>query len=94
MIAGLPLRLALKQHGVETGNCFFCTIQVEDNTHRFIQCSIACQIWSYNSQIWQVLHDVLLRQDRGCFLQFTMVDLFLRYWGLCYNWDMHNAFAF
>ena len=23
------------------GNCFFCTIQMEDSTHRFIQCPIA-----------------------------------------------------
>ena len=37
------------------------------------------------------------------FAQFTQVDpnsemeivfLFLRYWGLCHNWDMRNAFVF
>ena len=34
---------------------FFCTVQMEDSTHRFVQCPIVSQIWSYISQIWQVL---------------------------------------
>ena len=55
LIGGLPLGIALKRRGLVMGNCFFCIVQMEDNTHRFIQCPIACQIWSYISQIWQVL---------------------------------------
>ena len=41
LTGGLPLGLALKRCGLVTSNCFFCTIQMEDNTHRFIQCLIA-----------------------------------------------------
>ena len=55
LIGGSPLVLALNCRGLATGNCFFCTVQMEDSTHRFIQCLIACQIWSYISQIWQLL---------------------------------------
>ena len=33
--------LALKQRGLAT-RCFFCIIQVNYNSHRFIQCLIAC----------------------------------------------------
>ena len=55
LIGGLPLGLALKRRGLATSNCFFCIVQMEDSTHRFIQCSIASQIWSYISQIWQNL---------------------------------------
>ena len=56
LIGGLPLGLALKCRGLATGYCFFWTIQMEDSTHRFIQCMVACQIWRlYISHIWQVL---------------------------------------
>ena len=39
-----------------TGNMhfFFCTLQVEDSMHCFIQCLITHQILGYISQIWQV----------------------------------------
>ena len=36
LIGGSPLGLALKQHALATS--FFCIIQMEDSTHRFIQC--------------------------------------------------------
>ena len=76
---------------------------MEDSTYRFIQCLIACQIWSYISQIWQVLSRYYLTPRQWVFAQFTQVDpnseieiifLFLRYWGLCHNWNMRNAFVF
>ena len=74
LIGGLPLGLALKRRGLATGNCFFCTVQMEDSTHRFIQCSIVCQIWSYISQIWQVLSQCYLTPRQWVFAQFTQVD--------------------
>ena len=49
LIGGLPLGLTLKRHGLATGNCFFCTVQMEDTTHRLIQCPIVYHIWSYIS---------------------------------------------
>mgnify|MGYP002776137581 CR=1 FL=1 len=61
LIGGLPLGLALKRRGLATSN--FCIVQMEDNTHRFIQCLIVCQIWSYISQIW---HGGIWRLDSGC----------------------------
>ena len=76
---------------------------MEDSTHRFIQCLIACQIWSYISQIWQVLSRCYLTPSQWVFAKFTQVDpksemeivfLFLRYWGLRHNWNMRNAFVF
>ena len=94
---------ALKRRGLATGNCFFCTVQMEDITHRFIQCTIACEIWSYISQISQVLSRCYLTPRQWVFAQFTQVDLksemeivflFLRYWGLRHNWNMRNAFVF
>ena len=103
LIGGLPLGIALKRRGLAMGNCFFCTVQMEDSTHRFIQCPIACQIWSYISQIWQVLSRCYLTPSQWVFAQFTQVDpksemeivfLFLRYWGLRHNWNMRNAFVF
>ena len=96
-------RLALKRRGLSTGNCFFCIVQMEDITHRFIQCPIASQIWSYISQIWQVLSRCYLTPRQWVFAQFTQVDpksemetafLFLRYWGLLHNWGLRNAFVF
>ena len=50
LIGGLPLELALKCRGLTTGNYLIYTIQIEDNTHRFIQYLIVCQIWSYIAQ--------------------------------------------
>ena len=106
LIGGLPLGLALKRRGLATSNCFFCIVQMEDRTHHCVQYLIACQIWSYISQIWQVLSWCYLTPRPWLFAQFTQVDpknqrwalgiifLFLRYWGLCHNWDMHNAFVF
>ena len=96
LTGGLPLGLALKRRGLATSNCFFC-VQMEDNTHRFIQ----CLIWSYISRIWQVLSWYYLT-PRQVFAQFTLhpksemeiVFLFLRYWGLHHNWDMRYAFVF
>ena len=44
LIGGLPLGLALKRHGLAMANCFFCSVQMEDNTLHFIQCTITCQI--------------------------------------------------
>ena len=80
---------------------------MEDNTHRFIQRPIACQIWSYISQNWQVLyHGVLFdtkiagvctnnsHKGRSKNKRWTPVLLFQRAWGLCHNWDMRNAFVF
>ena len=97
LIGGLPLGIALKRRGLAMGNCFFCTIHIEDSTHQFIQCLIVCQIWSYISQIWQVLSRCYLMLKHWVFAQFTQVDpksemeivfLFLRYWGLRHNWNM------
>ena len=64
---------------------------------------IACLIWSYIYQILQVLSRCYLTPRQWVFAQFTQVDpelemeivfLFLRYWGLRHNWNMHNAFVF
>ena len=78
-------------------------VQMEDNTHLFIQCPIVSQIRGYISQIWQVLSWCYLTPRQWAFVKFTQVDpksemeivfLFLKYWGLCHNWDMRNAFVF
>ena len=61
MIGGLPLGSALKRRGLGFGTCFFCTVPLEDSTHRFIKCPIACTIWKYLSDIWQVLTRCYLR---------------------------------
>ena len=47
LIGGLPLGLALKRLGITTGNCFFCTIQMEDNTHRFIHRFLYWNKWKF-----------------------------------------------
>ena len=54
MIQGLTLGLALERCEL-TNNYFFCIGQVEDSMYNFIPCPIAHWIWSYISQIWQVL---------------------------------------
>ena len=82
---------------------WFCEAEVMCMLHWFIQCLIACQIWSYISQIWQVLSRCYLTPKQWVFAQFTQDDpkskmeinvLFLRYLGLHHNWDMCNAFVF
>ena len=69
----------------------------------YVQCMIACHIWSYISQIWQVLSQCYLAPKPWVFAQFIQGDrklemgiifLFPRYWGLRHNWDMHNTFVF
>ena len=96
--------LGFVEVGVATGNCLFCIVQMEYSTHQFIQCLIACQIWSNCiSQNWQVLSWCYLTPKQWVFAQFTQVDpksemeiefLILRYCGLRHNWDMRNAFVF
>ena len=103
MIGGLPLGSALKRRGLGSGTCFFCTVPLEDSTHRFIKCPIACTIWKYLSEIWQVLTRCYLRPQQWVFSQYVqngsndemeILFQFLRYWGLQHNWNMRNAFMF
>ena len=103
MVGGLPLGSALKRRDLGYGTCFFCTIPLEDNTHRFIQCPVAQTIWKYISEIWQVLSRCYLRPKQWVFAQYVqnrpsddteIMFQFLRYWGLRHNWDMRNAFIF
>ena len=55
-----------------------------------------------HTQNWQVLSQCYLTPRQWVFAQFThdpksemeIIFLFIRYWGLCYNWDMRNAFVF
>ena len=54
LLAQHPLGLALKRRGLVLGTCSFYTISLEDNTHRFIKCPIACIIWISLSDVWQV----------------------------------------
>ena len=71
MIGGLPLGSSLKRRRLGSGICFFCTILLEDNTHRFIKCPIACIIWKYLLDVWQVLTRCYLRPlTMGFFLVF------------------------
>mgnify|MGYP000120151806 FL=1 len=52
--------------------CFFCTIMLEDSTHRFIECLITSIIWQYLSDIWQVYEGL----NNGFFLSmFKMVQM-------------------
>ena len=101
---GFAFGITSNIHGLAIGNHVFWIVQVEDITHHFMQCSIACKIWSYISQIWQILSQYYWTLDgHVIFAQFTKVNsklemeivlLFLRYLGLHHNWDMHNAFVF
>ena len=52
MIGGLLLGSALKGREPGSGTCFFCTIPLEDSTHRFIKCPITCTIRKYLSDVW------------------------------------------
>ena len=80
------------------------TISLEDNTHRFIKCSITCISWKHLSNIWQVLTHCYLRpQQSWVFSQYVQNGptdepeiLFqnLQYWELQHNWNMRNALMF
>ena len=37
----------LKRRGLGSGTCFFCTMLLEDNPHKFIKCDTAYIIWKY-----------------------------------------------
>ena len=100
MIGGLPLGSALKTRGLAFDTCFFYTVPLEDSTHRFIKCPIACTIWKYLSDIWQVLTRCCLRPQQWVFSQYVqngsndemeILFQFLRYWGLQHNWNMCNV---
>ena len=67
LIGGLPLGLALKRHGLATGNCFFALFKwkivlIDLYNVRF---------WSYISQIWQVLSQCYLTPRQWVFAQIT-----------------------
>ena len=47
---------------------------LEDSTHRFIKCPIACTIWKYLSDIWQVLTRCYLRPQQWFFSQYVQND--------------------
>ena len=70
-IGGSPLGSALKRRALGPDARFFHTIPLEDNTHRFIKCPIACIIWKYLLDVWQVLTRCYLRPlTMGFFLVF------------------------
>ena len=71
MIGGLPLGSALKRQRLGSGTCFFCTVPLEDSTHRFIKCHVACTIWKYLSDIRQVLSSCYLRPQQWVFSQYV-----------------------
>ena len=41
IIGGLPVGEALRKRNLDNGMCFWCTVVVEDNHHRFLNCPVA-----------------------------------------------------
>ena len=48
-----PIKFSVKEMSTRVKHVL--SFLLEDNTHRFIKCPIACIIWKYLSNIWQVL---------------------------------------
>ena len=65
LLGSLGSNLTIRGQGSFT--CFYCTIWMEDNTHRFINCPIVCDIWKYLSDVWQVLTRRYLRPHEWFF---------------------------
>ena len=102
MIGELPLGSALNKWWLGS-TCFFCTILLENNTHRFIKRLVAHSIWTYLSKIWQVLSRCYLMPQQWVFAQHVqnvpndeleIIFRFLWYWGLQHIWNMWNSFLF
>ena len=83
------IRFGLKETRTGVGTCFFCTVPLEDCTHKFIKCPIACTIWKYLLNIWQVLTSCYLRSQQWVFSQYVqngsndemeILFQYLRYW--------------
>ena len=69
IINGLSLSLTLRRRGLGSGMWFFCTIPLEDNTHRFIKCSVLLIIQKYSMEIWQILTHCYLRPQHWVLLK-------------------------
>ena len=87
VIGGRPFGSALKRRGLGLVTCFFCTFQLEDNTHRLNKYPIVCIIWKYLSDIWQILTRYYLRPQHwvGFFLICSE-------WSKCWAWDIAPIF--
>ena len=94
---GTCFGLVLKWCKLATYHCFFSIVQVEGNTHHFIQWLIAFHIWATFPRFGNVCH----LNTKGVYtihigrpkIQYEHCFLFWRYWGLHHSWDMHNAFV-
>ena len=92
---GFAFGISSKACGLATGNCFFCTVQMEDNTYIFMQCQIGVTFLKFG----KFYRNVFYTQTIGVHTiyaksKIVIAFLFLRYWGLRHSWDMRNAFVF
>ena len=94
---------ALRKRNIDNGMCFWCTVVVEDNRHRFLNCPVAKQVWGFINKVWISLTGISRRPFHWVFtrvnsisssLELQIVWDFLRYWGLWHIWRMRNAFIF
>ena len=103
IVGGLPMGEALRKRNIDNGMCFWCTVVVEDNRHRFLNCPVAKQVWGFINKVWISLTGISRRPFHWVFtrvnsisssLELQIVWDFLRYWGLWHIWRMRNAFIF
>ena len=102
MVGALPLGDALKKN-ISKRSCFFYSVELEHNMHRFTPCPMAMMVWRCISLLWMSLTRVNLSSFSWVFAHiennepmphFQIILEFLRYWGLWFNWNMQNAFTF
>ena len=48
----------LRQRRIANEMCFFCSIEVENNMHRFVLSPIAIMVWKVISVMWMSLNGV------------------------------------
>ena len=99
IIGGLPL----EETRTRVGDLFLLHHSIRGQyMYRFIKCPIACTIWKYLSDVWQVL-TCYLRPQQWVFSQYVqngsndemeILFQFLHYWWLQHNCNLCNAFMF
>ncbi len=103
LIGGLPLGHALITRRIASGICFLCPMEVEHSCHRFISCPMAKDIWQFINAIWMSISGVARSPFKWVFAllgweevapHYHFILSYLRYWGLCFIWQMRNAFVF
>ena len=75
----LPLGSTLNRRGLKVGTRFFCIVQLEDNTHWFIQFRIALCIWKYHKNHGRYSLLIVLCRDNGSSTNMGKMNLKMRW---------------